>query len=295
MSLFQWEDARYFLTVARTGQIKKAAERLGISAITLSRHLSRMQDKSSVQLFYRHPQGLRLTDDGMRLMEHLERVEAEFEAAGDLLSGGVSQTASGLVRIAAPEGFALKVLSPHLAEFRAMAPEVRVEVVPQTPGFSLSRREADIAIMVGRPTERSLVAERLGKYQLGLFASTAYLREHPAPDAIEALADHTLVGYVEDLLFSQSLNLATTVWPRWASHYAIYSPLGQVNAVHSGLGIGVLHEFLVEPEMELVRVLPEVRLEREFYVVTHQALRGIPRIRAMTDFLKQLKFRTEVK
>ncbi len=288
MSAFQWEEARYFLAVARAGQIKRAATQLGISAITLSRHLAHLQSKSQTQLFYRHPQGVRLTDDGVRLMEHLERIEAEFEAAGELILGSASQALNGLVRIAAPEGFALKVLSKHLVQYQALAPDVRIELVPQTPGLSLSRREADIAVMVGRPTERSLVAESLGHYRLGVFASESYLASHGKPTRIDELQQHTLIGYVDDLLFSQSLNVTAAIWPRWESHYAIYSPVGQVTAVQSGLGIGVLHEFLIDPSMNLIRVLPEIRVEREFYAVTHQALERVPRIRHMMQFLQTL-------
>ena len=48
-----------------------------------------------------------------------------------------------------------------------MHPDLNLEIVSQTPGFSLSRREADVAVMVGKPTEPRLYFESLGIYRLG--------------------------------------------------------------------------------------------------------------------------------
>lgn len=286
---FQWEDARYFLAVARVGQLKKAAAMLGVSTITLSRHLAQLQRRAQSPLFYRHSQGLRLTDEGSRLMVHLERIEAEFEVASDVVFGSRTNSVVGTVRIAAPEGFALKVLSEHLVDLADSAPDLRVEVVPQHPGFSLSRRDADLAIMIERPRERSLQAESLGRYQLGLFASPIYVERFGIPTSVEELKSHRLIGYVEDILVTQSLNLSATVWSGWESHYGLYSPVAQVAAVRSGLGIAVLHEFLLDAEDSLVRLLPDIRLDREFFVVTHQATARIPRIQAVMAFLKTLR------
>jgi DNA-binding transcriptional LysR family regulator len=147
-----WEDARYFLAVARAGQLGRAADLLGVSVMTLSRHLNQLQHRVGTSLLTRHSKGMQLTNEGTRLVEYLERAEAEIEAAGSIFESR-GQSVSGTVRIAAPEGFALKVLTPNLATLLREHPDLNVEIVPQTLGFSLSRREADIAVMVGHPSE----------------------------------------------------------------------------------------------------------------------------------------------
>src|SRR6056300_1522122 len=108
-----WEDARYFLTVARAGQLGKAAEQLGISVMTLSRHLNQLQRRVGATLLTRHSKGMQLTDEGIRLVDYLERAEAEIEASGSIFERK-GMSVSGTVRVAAPEGFALKVLTPQL-------------------------------------------------------------------------------------------------------------------------------------------------------------------------------------
>jgi len=75
-------------------------------------------------------------------------------------------------------------------------------LVPVPRAFSLSRREADIAVTLERPREGRLVARKLTDYRLGLFASRAYLEAHGTPETLEELREHHLVGYVEDLLYA---------------------------------------------------------------------------------------------
>lgn len=282
-----WEDARYFLTIARAGQLGRAAEHLGISVMTLSRHLNQLQQRVGSTLVTRHSKGMQLTDEGSRLIDYLERAEAEIEASGSIFEQQ-GPTVSGTVRVAAPEGFALKVLTPQLGNLFDAHPDLVVEIVPQTPGFSLSRREADLAVMVGRPEETRLQFESLGTYGLGLYASDDYFQRFGVPRSIDELSEHRLIGYVEDLLFSARLNVARFVWNDWRSNLAIYSPIGQVEAVRSGLGIAVLHEFLLKDLPPLVAVLPELRLNREFFLVSHPTTVRIPRIQVVLKLLRGL-------
>jgi len=282
-----WEDARYLLAVARAGQLGRAAETLGVSVMTLSRHLNQLQHRVCTSLLTRHSKGMQLTNEGSRLVEYLERAEAEIDAASSIFESH-GRSVSGTVRIAAPEGFALKVLTPNLGRLLQEHPDLNIEIVPQTPGFSLSRREADIAVMVGRPSEGQLRSESLGTYALGLYVSESYIADHGIPLTIDELLTHRLIGYVEDLLFSDRLNIAKQITSEWQSNIAIYSPIGQVEAVRSGLGIGVLHDFLLEDDEELIGILPELQLSREFFLVSHPTTERIPRIQAVLSFMRSL-------
>ncbi len=284
---FNWEDARYFLAVARVGTVGKAAQSLGVSNITLSRHLAHLQSRTRSQLLIRHSKGFKLSDEGHRLMEFLERAEAEIEAAADIFSVDQS-SASGTVRIAAPEGFAVRILSGSMTKLLAQHPALNIEIVPQSPGFSLTKREADLAVMVSKPVESNLGYVLLGHYYLGLYTTKAYLENKECPTQIEDLGNHRLVGYVDDLLYSEKLNTPKAVWNQWRSQVSIYSPVGQIEAVKSGAGIGVLHKFLLQNDDVLVPVLPEIQLKRNFYLVYHQSTEKIPRIRSVINFLREL-------
>ncbi|MBU24550.1 MAG: LysR family transcriptional regulator [Gammaproteobacteria bacterium] len=283
-----WEDARYLLSIARVGQLGKAAESLGVSVMTLSRHLNQLQTRLGSTLLERHSKGMQLTNEGSRLVEYLERAEAEIEAASSIFEQ-TGRSVSGTVRIAAPEGFALKVLTPRLDTLASAHPDLKLEIVSQTPGFSLSRREADVAVMVGKPSEPQLHFESLGTYRLGLYASRDYAARNRLPGCIDELPAHRLIGYVEDLMPSERLNVARTVWGGWQSNIAISSPVGQVEAVKAGLGIGVLHDFLLNNKDGLLPVFPDLCLSREFFLVSHPTMDRIPRIHTVLDFMRSLR------
>src|SRR5690606_22903119 len=122
--------------------------------------------------------------------------------------------------------------------------------------FSLSRREADIAVTMERPREGRLVARKLVDYGLGLYAAPAYLATHGVPETREALRAHPLVGYVDDLLYSPSLDFRDEVLKGWRPRVAVSTAMGQMIAVAAGAGIGILHNFMARPRADLVRVLP---------------------------------------
>jgi DNA-binding transcriptional LysR family regulator len=282
-----WEDGRLFLAVARAGQMLGAAKALGINQATLSRRMAALEKSVGANLLIRRANGCELTEDGEALAASLERIEAEFMQAQSALSEA-DQQVSGTVRIGAPDGFGVSFLAPRLAEFSNRHPKLTVQLVPVPQAFSLSKREADIAVMVGRPEQGRLIAQKLTDYTLGLYASRAYAETHGLPLSTDGLRDHRLVGYVEDLIYAASLNYAASFWSGWRSRIEISSATGQLEAVRAGAGIGVLHDYLAAGHPELVPVLPELSAQRAYWIVHHESLRGLARIRAATGFLNEV-------
>ncbi len=279
-----WDDLKYFLAVARSGQMLGAASRLGVSQATLGRRITALEQALDAKLFDRSTTGCTLTDDGRRLLEHATQVEADTLAAARAVKGRESAV-SGTVRIGAPDGFGVSFLAPRLHALSEAYPDLTVQLVPVPRVFSLSQREADIAVMVGRPDKGRLRARKLTDYTLGLYAARDYLAAHPAPHTVEGLRDHRLVGYVEDLIFTEALNYTAQVFRDWQSAIEISSALGQFAAVRAGAGIGVLHDFMAAEAPELVPVLPELRLTREYWTAWHESMSGSRRVTAVARFL----------
>ncbi|MBL8581545.1 MAG: LysR family transcriptional regulator, partial [Rhizobiaceae bacterium] len=168
-----WDDVRIFLAVARAGQILGAAKRLDLNHATVSRRIAALEEALRAKLFRRLTTGSELTAAGERFLAIAERMEADMIAARAEVAGE-GDAVSGTVRIGAPDGFGVAFLAPRLGQLTAQHPELRIQLVPVPRSFSLSRREADIAITVERPTEGRLVAVKLVDYSLGLYASRAY-------------------------------------------------------------------------------------------------------------------------
>ncbi len=165
-----WEDAHLFLAVARAGQMLGAAKSLGINQATLSRRLTTLETALNTKLMFRSTTGCRLTEQGRVLFEALEKAEGPILTAAAAVSE-TSVTMTGTVRIGAPDGFGLSFLAPRLGALASRHPGLKLELVPVSRAFSLSQREADVAILVGRPQKGQLVGKKLTDYTLGLYAA----------------------------------------------------------------------------------------------------------------------------
>jgi DNA-binding transcriptional LysR family regulator len=282
-----WDDVRFFLSVARTGQFLAAARKLGVNHATLSRRVSALEQALKAQLFIRSTSGCELTEAGRSFLLSAERMETEMLSAQASL-GMIDTTVSGTVRIGAPDGFGVSFLAPRMGRLIARHPELKIQLVPVPRSFSLSQREADVAITIERPEQGRLVSGKLVDYSLGLYCSKTYTRECGVPESIEALRGHRRIGYVDDLIFSPSLNFTGEVMRNWDAAFEVSSAIGQTEAVRSGAGIGILHDYIAAQDEALIRLLPEVSIKRAYWTVYHETARDLVRVRTVVQFLQEL-------
>lgn len=285
-----WDDAKYLLAVARSGQMLGAARRLGVNQATLSRRIAALEDAIGVKLVHRRTNGCDLTAEGRMILSRLERIEAEFLDGQAELTGRRGEVA-GTVRLGTPDGFGISFLAPRLRSLLDAHPAMNLELVPVPRVFSLSQREADLAVMVGQPEKGRLKARKLTDYTIGLYASRDYLDAMGMPERLEDLNQHRIVGYVDDLIPTAELNYGREVFPNRQPNLAVSSAIGQFEAVRSGAGIGILHDFIAATNDGLVRILPDLIHTRSYWIAWHPALQGTPRVRAVIDFLVELVLR----
>jgi len=282
-----WDDARLFLAVARHSQFLAASRSLGINQATLSRRVSALERSVGSKLLIRRTNGCELTDAGEKLVASLERAESAILSGLEGMAHRDTDI-SGTVRIGAPDGFGVGFLASRLSTLDEKHPNLKIELVPVPRSFSLSQREADIAIMVGRPEKGRLVARKLVEYSLGLYASPAYLDKAGRLNDKSDIAKHRLIGFVEDLIYAPSLDYTHEFARNWRSSIAISSAAGQMEAAKGGAGIAILHDYLVQGESALEAVLPQYKIQRAYWLAVHESQRDLARISAVTDFLVSL-------
>ncbi|KAA0699570.1 LysR family transcriptional regulator [Neorhizobium sp. P12A] len=282
-----WDDVRIFLAVARTGQLLAASKRLGLNHATLSRRLTSLEEALKTRLFIRRTNGCELTEEGGSFLVSAERMETEMLAAQTKL-GRTDTAIAGTVRIGAPDGFGVSFLAPRMGRLIERHPELRIQLVPVPRSFSLSQREADIAITLERPEKGRLISSKLTDYTLGLYASRSYLDRASAPETVDALKAHPRIGYVEDLIFTASLDFTGEVMRSWDAAFEISTAIGQTEAVRSGAGIGILHDYIARQYPELVRILPDISIRRAYWTTYHESARDLVRVRTVVDFLQEL-------
>ncbi|MBY5390778.1 LysR family transcriptional regulator [Rhizobium leguminosarum] len=282
-----WDDVRIFLAVARTGQILAASKRLGLNHATLSRRLTSLEEALKTRLFIRRTNGCELTAEGEVFLASAERMETEMLAVQASL-GHTDTAIAGTVRVGAPDGFGVSFLAPRMGRLIERHPALKIQLVPVPRSFSLSQREADIAITLERPDQGRLVSSKLTDYTLGLYASRDYLASQGTPGDIDALKAHPRIGYVEDLIFTASLNFSGAVMRSWDAGFEISTAIGQTEAVRTGAGIGILHDYIARQYPELQRILPEVSIRRAYWTTYHESARDLLRVRSVADFVQEL-------
>lgn len=283
--MFDWDDVRIFIAAARAGSLGGAAARLGIDAATVGRRVARLETGLKSTLVIRSPSGLQLTAAGAQLLQVGLQAESAMDAAARVAQ---PDAIAGTVRISASEGFGGAVLAPALAELHAARPGLRIELAASSGFLSPSRREVDMAITLSAPDSARLIVEPLTPYQLALYAAPSYLATHARPERVEDLTGHSIVGYVDDLIYAPELRYLDEVRPGLVPHLASSSIRAQRDIIAGGGGVGVLPCFLAEG---LERVLPEVLLERRFWLSTHRELHDTARLRAVRVWVKSLSAR----
>lgn len=281
--VMDWNDLRIFLAVARAAQLARAARVLRIDATTVARRIRRLEAARGEILFEQHPDGQRLTASGGRLLVVAEEIERQIARLSphDDRSGELS----GLVRVSASEGFGTWFIAGHLARLSATHPGVSIDLVASNGFLSPSKRETDVAILLARPRKGPLVTRKLTDYGLRIYASRAYLADHAPVLTPRDLTDHALIGYIPDFIYAPELHYLADIAPGLEPKLRSSSINAQYRLVRSGAGIGVLPCFIGSADPALTTILPEVHIQRSFWIATHRDTRNLPQIRHFVDWL----------
>ena len=144
-TMYNWDDLRYFLAVARAQTVTGAATFLGVNHSTVSRRISSLEDAVGVLLFDRTKEGYDLTEAGLALLDHASKVERSTKKAFAAIEAQ-DHTLAGRLTVSAPQALAVMVLLPMLKSFRTVQPDIEVRLVSSDQLANLSLAEADIAI-----------------------------------------------------------------------------------------------------------------------------------------------------
>jgi len=283
-----WDDVKLFLALCRQRTVGAAARTLQIDASTASRRLATLEEVLATSLFDRGRDGISPTEAAEALLAVAEEVEQGMARFGNLAQG-LEREAAGIVRITCPPDVAEVVLAPLLSELIARHPKLRITLDPGEAVRDLTRREADLALRVVRPSIGDLVMTRLTTARWVLVAAPKLARR------LGTVRDFAAVPWV-----SWGERLAGIGAARWlATHVKHADPVVrsdsltvQLAAVASGVGVALVPEPSVKHyRLVQVKVAPLLRSaadewpKDELYLVTHRALQNVPRVRVVWDLL----------
>lgn len=164
-----WDDLRIVLAIWRAGSLAAAARALKVNQTTVTRRLEHLEGRLGAQLFQRGRGTLEATEAGLDLTAHAERMEREVLAAEAKLSA-LDQKAAGTVRLTSVPIIINHLLVPALAELLEAHPELNLELVAEPKALSLTKREADFAIRLARPSQEApVLAQKVGELAYGAY------------------------------------------------------------------------------------------------------------------------------
>jgi DNA-binding transcriptional LysR family regulator len=284
--MFDWNDLRYFLAVARHRSTLAAARALKLNQSTVQRRLTELERRIGRKLVKRHPTGYRLTELGQEMLPYAERVEQAVLAFEQHLEAA-KREAVGVIRVTCPEPLVYRITQSSLLErFHARHPKLRVEFVMSDKYLDLAKGEADVALRSGDTDDGELVGRKIADSIWAVYASRRYVERHGKPERVEDLNHHLLIGFDEAMANHRAAKWLRQVAPNAKMVARNNSVLGLVYAVKSGVGIAPLPTALGDAEEDLVRVLgPIPELARIWRLLAHPDVRRTPRVSAFFDFI----------
>ena len=285
-----WDKLRVFHAVAAAGSFTRAGEALGLSQSAVSRQISALEEDLKAPLFHRHARGLLLTEQGETLKTTVVDVMGRLEAVRFSL-GEQSGKPRGELRITTTMGIGTQWLVPKLGAFLELYPDVQLSIILTDDELDLSMREADVALRMREPSQSDLVRRRLFIVHYHMYASKDYIARRGAPQTVADLDRHRILGYgVTGAPFLNRLNTGLTIGRDPKNPRAPAMFVNNITALHSavvaGVGLAILPDYLIGPDSDLVRVLPdEVVPQLECYLAYPEEMRNVARVQAFRDFL----------
>ena len=290
-------ELQYFSLVAQTRSFTLAAERLKLPKSSVSRAISRLEQRLEVQLLQRTTRNVRLTEAGKLYLLHCQRAIEEAEL-GEIAIGAMMATPKGTLHVGTHIGFARFVLEPLLNEFLLLYPEVNVHIDLLQTKERQSDEGLDLVIRAGPLEDSSWLVKPLMRVRFGLYASPVLLKRHRRPESPADLQQYPCMmsncsplgepdGYGMWRLQRERELREVQVTAR----VAVPDPSVHHQLALIGVGVAMLGQAEVVEDLKerrLVRILPEWEPEPiELYALHPSRLAASPKVRVLLEFLSR--------
>ena len=282
-----------FCLAAEASSFTGAAQVAGVTPAAVSRSISRLEERLGSRLFVRTTRSIRLTDSGRTFFQQCRQALTQLVEAQQEVMGAQS-VPSGQLRISVPTTYAHHRLLPLLPTFRALYPQVSVDIHISNRNIDFVAEGYDLAIRVRAQPDSSLIARLLEDAELVVVAAPAYLQRAGTPQTLQDLPSHECIQFE---LPSNGRRIPWLFQVQGQEHefagqagYSIsHDVLGGVTLAKHGAGLFQTYKFIVEQELAdgtLVEVLKPFGGRSRPFTLLYPHGRYVPhRVRAFVDFL----------
>lgn len=282
-----WDDYLYFLKVATCGNLKAAAEELGVNYSSVFRRINGLEERLSVRLFERLKSGYKLTKAGEDILDRVQQVDEQMYAIQRLVQGKDVHL-SGYLKISTTDTIGYYWLPPYLRRFKELYPDIIIDLDIKTRYTNLSKREADIVIPAINTQPDSMVGKKLAPIYIRLYGAASYLDRNGTPQNTAELQQHRF------LMPNESLSgLPANKWlRRHVQEDKIVACCDKLTGLYhlarQGLGLTILPHYVADSDPTMVQLMelpPECH--HHVWILTHPDIRFTARIRAFMQFMYQ--------
>lgn len=285
------DELQTLIAIVDLGSITQAAERLEQTTSGVSRTLSRLEKKLGVTLLRRTTRKIDLTNEGEGYLVHAREIVQAIEAAEESVKKK-NTAPSGVLRVDSASPFVIHAIAPYVGEFMKLYPSIQIELFSSEQVIDLLEKRIDVAIRIGKLDDSTLHAVSLGTSRRRILASPIYLKEHGTPKTVEALQNHSLIGFTEP----RQLNF----WPlkngdetSYLAKHKVAASSGEtiLHLVREGAGIACLSDFMTAQDRasgKLVQILANQTIDsrEEIHAVYYKNHQLSNRVNVFIQFLK---------
>ena len=282
-----------FCLAAEASSFTAAAQVAGVTPAAVSRSISRLEERLGSRLFVRTTRSIRLTDGGRTFFEQCRQALTQLVEAQQEMMGAQS-VPSGLLRISIPTTYGHHRILPLLPKFRALYPQVSVDIHISNRNIDFVGEGYDMAIRVRAQPDSTLIARLLEDARLVVVATPSYLKRAGTPHALEDLPNHECIQYElpsngRRISWLFQVDGKEREFAGEAGYSCSDDVLGGVTLAKHGAGLFQTYKFIVEEELangSLVEVLQPYGGRSRPFTLLYPHGRYVPhRVRAFVDFL----------
>ncbi len=282
-----WDDLRYFLSIARHRTLAGAAKDLRVTQSTVGRRLASFEKTVGARLLHRNTDGYVLTLAGGSIIAHAMKVEVEALSLQRTIRRHRAHL-SGSVRVMCSQLIATHLLAPCLAGLQARTTEVTIELLPMAEEGTSTVKNVDLIVQTRAFSQEDLVVRKLATIAFGLYGSLTYVAQCGIPRLDDGCAGHRLISCLDGGRPSLQAEWLSDVGQRGIVVLRSDNIEDQHRAAASGGGLAVLPCFIADLEPNLRRVVTGADIpDAEVWLGVHEAHRNAPRMRLVIDCLAE--------
>ncbi|MEM7466356.1 MAG: LysR family transcriptional regulator [Pseudomonadota bacterium] len=283
--MLDWDDLRFFLTVAKAGSVRAASNQLNVSHSTVGRRIEQLEENIGTKLFDRTPDGYQITNAGENILSSAKRMDEEVNNIRRTVVGGDAKL-EGPIVVTLPDIAAIHMYMDDFATFQNMYPKIFLEIRTSYEVFDLSRREADVAIrMISNQSSPPdyLIGRKLAAVHQAAFAHKDYLAEKDLSDPHCGLS---WLGWADDSSMEEMIK--ELGYPMLPTRGLYPNVLTQLSACQHQMGIAFLPCMIGDADPNLLRVPPGNSISTfDVWLLSHPDLRDTARIRVFREFIAE--------